>query len=1433
MAPKKDKKDKGPESAVASLYQKREPAPPSDPPNVEEVEDDWKVARDIFMCPLPEWDSEHVDTTEWNPNETAEPYTNDSFNLKLFPRNFMQLISAWKRAHSVSDNTATEEPAPEAKAPEPPPEPVVEVDPKAKGKPKAAPAGGKGKEPAAGGKPNTATQFADLQYTGESCVVSPVEFRTRLFDLTNDDSMPALSQAIASQIAIVGEHGRILPRGCFLWELIYPQNEDGLPLFNPHGKYIVKLYVQGKWREVMVDDVVPVGSAVGSASLHAPILPASSNPNAIWPMILSKALLRAYQHDLRPFITVIQALTGLSHLQVPMSWQGLRSAYESRPFCCLQLSSKVDLEARNLMMASAMMANAPVDNKPTKDPRGKGGAAGAPALPALNLGGAAGGFGPQAPKLGTNAVDAVMQFLVCEMEEDPQQVRMKAATYRPSGGTPRKVVLDVAESEGAEDDEGDLPRADQEDRQSDAEDHDDDEDEDRRSQRSPSGENTVPSARSKEEPGVGEDGVLAGGDSSEVAEEKPPGAVWPESYPSSLMPRSESTEYHDMLEGGYWVGIDVLEDLCDSFIIYLPPGTSSLTSHLDTTWKQEQRTDPYVPRSISLLRMKLEPAQLELEIEPTPREADDLETPRERGPPWHKTTFLYEPLRLDPGRESPNVLTTGPGIISSSCWLQKVNTWNPAGTPEGGPEHINLCVTETGGSSASRSVLLPSGEHWYLVLDDALKAGSVLSAHVDGAMLSRSKSSMEFVDPCEYLPELGVAMAKVGTSEYPVQKGFSVWAKAEVVIDSSQVSDSIQVLSYISDPAIRTNLRLSLLRLEQDPCEDPAQRCALWSVTVVTRVPLQPLMSLPLTNRSRSTSRSSASRSSEASVKYILMLEANVPTAAKAGTFALHVMLPPKKGMRPQPAGGDEAAPAPLQLLDLKVDQITRWSGEVVPNEKGIVLRERIVVPHGAGDVTATIRVTVTGLPKVVLNAQLMAQLQPTQEMRPKVDGATPEPFQPGAPVDPKEYGGRQNWLSCKRTLAEETGTEMLMFLHVLLCEGSTYLLDVFVDPHKGPDNLEGGQWLLEVFGSHAELELGADTMEQDLESLVRKSWEETTDAPQPRNDRASLTRKRWLRKRGLLEGDDENLEEEVAAAPKAEAKAEPKAKGKPGKGGKDAVEAEPEIDKEQQEAEWLAAALERAGTECHSNDLVDEFVLVHTAVEPTLVEEDPYTISPVLDDMVDPDIPHSVAIQGLGMRGSAEARKQELELSIEKWQKIQEEVTEAIDRNKQALIGLAEWSEKTAVVEPKFVELRETIRTSLQSRYQAKQTLKDLVGDPEKVDPAALQDALEEAEKQEVSVWDAELVETGGKKKTFIEDFTALKDRLNRIEAEPLADEESREALSKLASSVEDLQTQLRTRKLPLPEEMFEKELFQKASDAIAAAIALAEQGEEGDEQA
>jgi hypothetical protein len=517
-----------------------------------------------------------------------------------------------------------------------------------------------------------------------------------------------------------------------------------------------------------------------------------------------------------------------------------------------------------------------------------------------------------------------------------------------------------------------------------------------------------------------------------------------------------------------------------------------------------------------------------------------------------------------------------------------------------------------------------------------------------------------------------------------------------------------------------------------------------------------------------------------------------------------------------------------LTLVDLKVGHVSRWSADVVPNEKGIILRERIVIPHGHGDVTGTIRVTVQGLPKTVLNANLMAQLPPNKEMRPRnAEGASPEPFVPGAPIDPKEYGGRQNWLDSKMTVARESGVERVMFPHVLLCEGSTYLLDVFVDPYKGPDKLESGVWQLEIFGS-GEVETGHDTMEQDLEELVRNSWEVAQEeGVAPRKERALKSRKRWLKKNGRLSPDEEFEEEETAPEANAKAKAEPKADAKAKAKGKDAKrqsqEVEPPpIDKEVQEAEWLAAAVERAKTQQHSNATVDEFVQVHTVVEPTLTEENPYTVAPVLDDtMVSEDLPNSVAINGLGMRGTAQVRQAEVEASMAKWEEIQNKATAAKERNAQALLQLREWAEGTASVEAKFKDTRESMRDGLLQRYAAKKALKDAVMDPEKVDIAALQGLLEDAERQEVAVWDEELVTTGGQKKTLLEDFAALKDRLSQG-AEALTDEEPRNELTKLINSVKELQKELGQlgKKIPMPPEMMDEDILRQASDAIAAAM-------------
>ncbi len=77
------------------------------------------------------------------------------------------------------------------------------------------------------------------------------------------------------------------------WENIYPKGKDGSPMYNPSGKYIVKLYWMGAWRKIVVDDRVPVDS------LGQPLLLISSNPHEIWPIILSKALLKIASYSFK------------------------------------------------------------------------------------------------------------------------------------------------------------------------------------------------------------------------------------------------------------------------------------------------------------------------------------------------------------------------------------------------------------------------------------------------------------------------------------------------------------------------------------------------------------------------------------------------------------------------------------------------------------------------------------------------------------------------------------------------------------------------------------------------------------------------------------------------------------------------------------------------------------------------------------------------------------------------------------------------------------------------------------------------------------------------------------------------------------------------------------------------------------------------------
>jgi hypothetical protein len=96
---------------------------------------------------------------------------------------------------------------------------------------------------------------------------------------------PIFSKWIGSILQVIKDRNiKDVYTGKSVLKNIYPQ-VDGMPVYNPSGRYWVKLYFLGKPRKIEIDDVFPFDGYTFRF-----LYPMAEYGNILWPLILTKAL---------------------------------------------------------------------------------------------------------------------------------------------------------------------------------------------------------------------------------------------------------------------------------------------------------------------------------------------------------------------------------------------------------------------------------------------------------------------------------------------------------------------------------------------------------------------------------------------------------------------------------------------------------------------------------------------------------------------------------------------------------------------------------------------------------------------------------------------------------------------------------------------------------------------------------------------------------------------------------------------------------------------------------------------------------------------------------------------------------------------------------------------------------------------------------------
>ena len=96
---------------------------------------------------------------------------------------------------------------------------------------------------------------------------------------------------------------------------IYPQDKNGFPIYNPSGKYWIKLYQMGKFRKIEIDDFI-----LCNRNNYEIYFPQCENINEIWPFLLTKALIKLFSYKYRIDLYDFEEIGDFSHLYALTSY---------------------------------------------------------------------------------------------------------------------------------------------------------------------------------------------------------------------------------------------------------------------------------------------------------------------------------------------------------------------------------------------------------------------------------------------------------------------------------------------------------------------------------------------------------------------------------------------------------------------------------------------------------------------------------------------------------------------------------------------------------------------------------------------------------------------------------------------------------------------------------------------------------------------------------------------------------------------------------------------------------------------------------------------------------------------------------------------------------------------------------------------------------